>query len=44
MEFIRFIFSSFWIWLGFLILIAATGNAVAQIVREIRGKKGGDAE
>jgi len=43
-EFVRFIFSSFWIWLGFLILIAATGEAVAQIVHEIRGKNGGDDE
>lgn len=44
MEFVRFIFSSFWIWLGVLILIAVTGNALAQIIREIRGQNGGDDE
>ena len=33
MEFIRFIFSSFWTWVGFLILIGAVGEAVASIVK-----------
>ena len=27
MEFLRFIFSSFWVWLGFVVLIAAAGMA-----------------
>ncbi len=33
MEFIRFVFSSFWTWVGFLILIGAVGEAVASIVK-----------
>ena len=31
MEFLRFIFSSFWVWLGFVVLVAA-----AEIVKAIR--------
>ena len=33
MEFIRFILSGFWTWAGFLILIVAAGNAVAEIIK-----------
>lgn len=33
MEFIRFIFSSFWVWLGFLVLIGAAGEAVSSVVK-----------
>ena len=33
MEIIRFILSSFWIWLGFLILIVAAGSAVVEIIK-----------
>lgn len=36
MEFLRFIFSSFWVWLGFVVLIAAAGGAVVEIVKAIR--------
>ena len=36
MEFLRFIFSSFWIWLGFVVLVAAAGGAVVEIVKAIR--------
>jgi hypothetical protein len=32
LEVLKFIFSNFWIWLGTVILIGATGNAVAVIV------------
>lgn len=36
MEFLRFIFSSFWIWPGFVVLVAAAGGAVVEIVKAIR--------
>lgn len=36
MEFLRFIFSSFWVWLGAVVLIAAAGEAVAGIIKAIR--------
>ena len=36
MEFLRFIFSSFWVWLGFVVLVAAAGGAVVEIVKAIR--------
>ena len=39
MEFIEFVFSSFWIWLGFVVLIVAAGEAVSGIVAEIRQKR-----
>lgn len=32
----RFIFSSFWVWLGFVVLVAAAGGAVVEIVKAIR--------
>lgn len=35
MEFFRFILSDFWTWAGFLILIVAAGNAVAEIIKAI---------
>ena len=35
MEFLRFIFSSFWVWLGFVVLVAAAGGAVVEIVKTI---------
>lgn len=35
MEVLRFIFSSFWIWLGFVVLIAAAGGAVVEIVKAV---------
>lgn len=36
MEFIRFIFSSFWIWAGFVLIIALTGDVVVKIVAAIK--------
>lgn len=43
MEIIRFILSSFWIWLGFLILIVAAGSAVVEIIKAIRPTRKIDA-
>ena len=36
MEVLRFIFSSFWVWLGAVVLVAAAGEAVAGIIKAIR--------
>ena len=36
MEVLRFIFSSFWVWLGAVVLIAAAVEAVAGIIKAIR--------
>lgn len=36
MEFMRFVFSSFWIWAGFVILIATIGEMVQGIVTAIK--------
>lgn len=33
MEFLRFIFSSFWVWLGFLILVSMIGGGVIELVK-----------
>ena len=33
MEVLRFIFSSFWVWLGAVVLVAAAGEAVAGIAK-----------
>lgn len=35
-EFLRFILSSFWVWLGFLILMFAACEGVAEIIRAIK--------
>lgn len=35
-EILQFIFSSFWIWLGTVVLIAALGSAVAGIIGGMR--------
>ncbi len=35
MEFVKFIFSSFWIWTGFVVLVAAAGGAVAEIIKAV---------
>lgn len=35
MEFWRFIFSSFWVWLGFVVMITAAGGAIAEIVKAV---------
>lgn len=33
MEFLRFIFSSFWVWLGFVILAATVGGGLAELIK-----------
>lgn len=33
MEFIRFIFSSFWVWLGFLLLVGAVSGCVVEVIK-----------
>lgn len=37
MEFLRFIFSSFWIWLGFIILIGTVGIFLVYSLEAIFG-------
>lgn len=39
MEFIRFIFSSFWIWLGFVTLVAVMLKYLVDLVKAIRSKR-----
>lgn len=40
MEFLRFIFSSFWVWLGFIILLSMVGGGVIELVKACkRGRK-----
>lgn len=40
MEFLRFIFSSFWVWLGFVILVGTIGNSIVETVKACkRGRK-----
>lgn len=36
LEVLQFIFSNFWIWLGAVILIGVTGDAIASAVRAMR--------
>lgn len=38
LEVLQFIFSSFWVWVGTLILILGIGEAAAEIVQAIRRK------
>ena len=33
MEFLRFIFSSFWVWLGFVILVSMVGGGIIELVK-----------
>lgn len=33
MEFLRFIFSGFWVWLGFIVLVSVTGGGVIELVK-----------
>ena len=35
LEVLQFIFSGFWVWLGTVILVAAVGMAVAEIIPRI---------
>ena len=40
MEFLRFIFSSFWVWLGFMLLVSMVGGGVIEQVKACkRGRK-----
>lgn len=36
MEFWRLIFSSFWVWLGFVILVSMIGGGVIELVKACR--------
>ena len=36
MEFVRFIFSSCWVWLGFVILVGTVCAGVADVVKSCR--------
>ena len=38
-ETVMFLFSSFWVWLGALILISALCSGIAEIIRAIRPKQ-----
>lgn len=33
MEFIRFIFSSSWVWMGFIVLVLSVAGAAAEIIK-----------
>lgn len=44
MEILRFIFSSFWIWLGFTISIVGILDAIASIIMATRGVKDRDED
>lgn len=37
-EILQFIFSSFWIWLGTIVLVAAVFGGVAKVIYAFRGK------
>ena len=39
MEFLKFIFSSPWIWLGFLILVCCVLNYAVDLVNALRAKR-----
>lgn len=39
MEFLKFIFSSPWIWLGFLILVCCVLKYTVDLVRALRAKR-----
>jgi hypothetical protein len=36
LEVMRFIFSSFWVWLGTLLLVSAAGGSVRRIMKSAR--------
>lgn len=38
-EVLRFVFSSFWVWLGCVILVATFGTAIAGVILAARGKE-----
>jgi 3-deoxy-D-manno-octulosonate 8-phosphate phosphatase KdsC-like HAD superfamily phosphatase len=39
MEFLQFIFSSFWVWLGFILLVLADGDVLVDLVEAFRPEK-----
>lgn len=39
MEFLRFIFSSFWVWAGLLVLVVAVLNGAAELVKALKPKR-----
>lgn len=39
MEFLRFIFSGFWVWLGFLILVSAVGSIIIGVAHAAGSKR-----
>ena len=40
LEILKFIFSSFWVWLGTLILVAAVAEGLGGLIRISRCKNG----
>lgn len=38
MQFIQFIFSGFWVWLGFILLVLVAGAVVIVAIREAKKK------
>lgn len=39
LETLQFVFSSFWIWLGTVILIGAAGQSAAAIILALTGRR-----
>lgn len=40
MEFLQFVFSSFWVWLGFVIMLLMIGGGLIELVKACkRGRK-----
>ena len=39
MEFLRFIFSSFWIWAGFIIMICAVTGLAYEFIKQTRMRR-----
>lgn len=40
MEFLRFVFSGFWVWLGFMLLVSMVGGGVIELAEACkRGRK-----
>ena len=37
-DFLRFVLSSFWTWLGFVLIIGAVGDIIVKIIRSFTGK------